>query len=144
MPAIPAPEAALSDGAITLRPTAERDIPEILIAHEDDRHLHERLGERRPPSGAELGRAAERAPEEWAQGTRAALSVTAAGDDTCLGQALLDEIDWAGGRARLRVWLAPGARGRGNGERALALAREWARSELGLAQLDAAIVVPDR
>src|SRR6516164_7166506 len=45
----------LTDGQVVLRDYAERDIPEILIAYQDDPRLHQRLGQNRPPSGAELG-----------------------------------------------------------------------------------------
>ncbi len=139
MPPIPVPRAVLADHAVVLRPTAERDIPEILIAYEDDRRLHERLGERRPPSGADLGRASEQAAEEWAQGTRAALTIALEHSDTCVGQVILDEIDWEAACARVRIWLAPAVRGRGHGAVALKLAGRWAARELGLARLEAIV-----
>ena len=56
----------LAGGTVTLRDYAERDIPEILIAHQDDPRLYVLTGEDRPPSGAELGRAAEREAAERA------------------------------------------------------------------------------
>ena len=66
MPAIPELTEPLSDDRVALRFYAELDIPEILIAHQDDRGMHKRLGAIRPPSGAELGRRSEQAPGELA------------------------------------------------------------------------------
>ena len=57
---VPGPRSPLTDRE-TVRPAAERDIPEVLIAYQDDPELHLRMGEERAPSGAELGRLAERA-----------------------------------------------------------------------------------
>ena len=62
MPAIPALAAPLTDGDLMVRASAERDIPEILIAYQDDPTLHVRLGLERPPSGAQLGAARARPP----------------------------------------------------------------------------------
>ena len=56
MPAFPELDEPLSDGSVRVRLAAERDIPEILIAYQDDPELHLRMGDERPPSGAELGR----------------------------------------------------------------------------------------
>ena len=61
----------LGGRAVALRDYAERDIPEILIAHQDDPRLYVLAGEDRPPSGAELGRAAEREAAERAGRERA-------------------------------------------------------------------------
>ena len=65
----------LTDGVVALRPAAERDIPEILIAYQDDPELHLRLGEERPPSGAELGRLAERAASGPRRRARVTLTI---------------------------------------------------------------------
>ena len=45
----------MGDELIELRPIAEWDIPEVLIAHQDDRELHRWLGMSKPPTGAQLG-----------------------------------------------------------------------------------------
>ena len=85
---VPGPaRAAAATGAVALRLGAERDIPEILIAHQDDPQLHARLGLERPPSGAELGRRAERAADR-ARGRDAACAddPRAGGSDVCRGQ----------------------------------------------------------
>ncbi len=69
-----------------LRLAAERDIPEILIAHQDDPSLFARLRLARPPSGAELGRRAELAETERILGAGLWLTVLVEGSDECAGQ----------------------------------------------------------
>jgi [ribosomal protein S5]-alanine N-acetyltransferase len=125
MPRIPAPPEPLVDGRVIVRLSAERDIPEILIAYQDDPQLHLRLGEQRPPSGAELGRREERAAAERAAGTRLTLTIAEPGSDVCRGQVYVREVDWDNDRAELGIWLAPQVRGRGMSAPALRLAAQW-------------------
>src|SRR5438105_7234170 len=125
MPRIPAPTAPLSDGRVALRLVAERDIPEILIAYQDDPQLHVSLGEERPPSGAELGRGMEHAADDMDQGIAVRLSITETGADDCRGQLIVHAFDWGNHRAEIRVWVAPQFRNRRIARRALALAAPW-------------------
>lgn len=125
-------DAPLSDGLIALRPSAERDIPEVLIAYQDDPRLYVTLGEERPPSGAELGRRAERADADRAAGERLTLTIVRAGSDKCCGEVRLAEVDWESGTARMRVWTAPCMRGQDIARRAAALAEDWLARECGL------------
>jgi len=125
MPSFPGLDVPLSDGVVALRLSAERDIPDVLIAYQDDPCLPAALGEERPPSGAALGSRAERAPVAMATGQEIVFSILQAGTDTCRGEVRVSEVDWPGGRAQLRVWVAPGFRGRGWGPRALDLASRW-------------------
>ena len=122
----------LSDGAVTLRPSAERDIPEVLIAYQDDPELHLRLGEDRPPSGAHLGRRAELADQEWWGGSSLTLAIVAGSDDTCLGEVRAASVDWQHLRVEVCVWVAVAHRGTGLGRRALALSSQWLLAECGL------------
>jgi len=138
MPALPCLEQPLSDGVAVLRLSAERDIPEVLIAYQDDPALHLVLGERRPPTGAQLGRRAERAPARLRAGEGATLTVLEAGDDVCRGEVRVGPIDWGRGSAELAVWIAPGRRGRGLGRRALRLASAWLLGEVGLERVSLA------
>jgi RimJ/RimL family protein N-acetyltransferase len=115
----------LTDGDVVLRDYFERDIPEILIAYQDDPRLHSLTGEDRPPSGAELGSRAEREPVARAAGERATLTILEPGSDMCRGQLIVDQTDWDTARAGLTIWLAPQVRGRGLGRRALRLAGGW-------------------
>jgi RimJ/RimL family protein N-acetyltransferase len=125
MPAIPPLPQPLSDDSVGLRFAAERDIPEILIAYQDDPQLHIRLGQRRPPSGAQLGQQLEAATAKRAQGIRASLTIVEPPRDECRGEITVQEIDWDHARASLGIWVAPGARDRGVARRALRLAAQW-------------------
>jgi RimJ/RimL family protein N-acetyltransferase len=125
MRSIPAPSEPLADGHITLRLAAERDIPETLIAYQDDLQMHIRLGEERPPSGAQLGRMFEQAGAEMNQGLAVRLTITEPGADDCRGQITIDDFDWENHRAQAKIWVAPQRRGRGFARRSLVLAARW-------------------
>jgi RimJ/RimL family protein N-acetyltransferase len=127
---------ALTDGGVVLRDYEERDIPEILIAHQDDPRLHLLIGAVRPPTGAELGSRAEREAAARATGELATLTVIEPGEDTCRGQVRVENVDWEHGRAELTVWLAPQVRNRHLGRAALRLAGEWLLTTCGLARLE--------
>jgi RimJ/RimL family protein N-acetyltransferase len=115
----------IGDGVVVLRPSAERDIPEVLIAYQDDPELHLRLGEQRPPSGAELGRRAERAEAQRVAGVAMSFAILEDGDDTCRGEVRVHGVDWENRRAELGIWVAPQRRGIGLARRALGLAAAW-------------------
>lgn len=130
----------LTSPAVQLRVMAERDIPEILIAHQDDPRLYESLGLIRPPSGAELGRRVEREAGERAAGAGAWLTiidgVRAAGSDLCRGQVEVSDVDSDHLRAGLSIWVAPADRGRGLGAAALALAGRWLLEVCGIMRVE--------
>jgi [ribosomal protein S5]-alanine N-acetyltransferase len=126
----------LTADGVVLRDCSERDIPEILIAYQDDPTLHLLTREDRPPSGAELGSRAEREPAARAAGERVTLTILEPGSDTCRGQIEVHGVDWDHARAELRIWLAPQVRGRGLGRRALRLAGEWLLGTCRLARVE--------
>src|SRR5436305_6001154 len=136
MPSFPDLSEPLTDGVVGVRLAAERDIPEILIAYQDDPELHLRMGTPRPPSGAELGRRAERAEADRMTGTALCLTIVEGGDDTCVGQIDAHRVDWENARAELGVWVAPRSRGRGLGRRALGLAGRWLLVAAGLERVE--------
>lgn len=142
MPSFPALSAPLSDGSVALRLGAERDIPEILIAFQDDPLLHVTRGLDRPPSGAELGRRYERAEMGRETGRHVSLTILEPGSDACRGEILTTDVDWRHARAELGMWLAPQARGRGLAPRALKLAAAWLLAETPLERLQI-ITEPD-
>jgi RimJ/RimL family protein N-acetyltransferase len=125
MPSFPELLQPLSDGVVELRLAREWDIPDILIAHQDDPELYRRLGLDRPPSGAELGRRAETEPADRAAGTELRLTILETDDQTCRGQIDVHRVDWNGRSAELGIWLAPQVRGQGVARRALRLAAGW-------------------
>ena len=125
MPRLPLLTETLHDGPVRLRDASSRDIPEVLIAYEDDPEMHQRLFEERPPSGAALGRRAESDYADRAAGSRATLTVLADGSDRCVGQLSVHDLDWEHARGELSLWIAPGARRRGLGSASLRLACAW-------------------
>ncbi len=135
MPSFPRLSEPLSGDGAQLRLAAERDIPEILIAHQDDPELFRRLRLQRPPSGAELGRRTELADTERALGARLWLTILVPGSDICHGQIDVHEAELHYGRADLDIWIAPQHRARGLGSAALALAGRWLVGEAGLARV---------
>jgi len=135
MPSIPELGEPLSDGHVSVRLAAERDIPEVLIAHQEDPRLAPALGLERPPSGAQLGRAVEEAQERRAAGVGVTLTILEPGSDECRGQIEADRFDWEHRHANLGIWVAPDARGRGLGRRALALVAAWLIDAGGLVRV---------
>jgi [ribosomal protein S5]-alanine N-acetyltransferase len=132
MPSFPELREPLTDGVVRVRAAAERDIPEVLIAYQDDPTLHLRMGQARPPSGAELGRRAERAEVDRVAGRRLTLTVVEPAEDICRGQIYVYQVDWDHARADLGIWVAPQLRGRGLGARALGLVATWLLRTSGL------------
>jgi RimJ/RimL family protein N-acetyltransferase len=132
MPSFPVPAGPLTDGVVALRLSAERDIPEVLIAYQDDPRLAGSLGERRPPSGAALGSRAEDAAVKLEAGRAVVFTILEADGDVCLGEVRVDEVDWRDRRARLTVWVAPASRGRGYAGRSARLARGWLSQSCGI------------
>ena len=126
----------LRSDRVTLRFEAERDIPEVLIAHQDDPTLCLRLGLPRPPSGAELGRRIEHGPGERAAGVGVRFTILEPGANVCRGQLDVHHVDWDDLRAEAGIWVAPGFRGRGLAPAALRLAGDWLFEVCGLARLE--------
>jgi RimJ/RimL family protein N-acetyltransferase len=135
MPVIPELTDPLTDGQVGIRLAAERDIPEVLIAHQEDRQLAAALGLERPPSGAQLGRAMEEATAQRVAGVAVTLTILEPGSDQCRGQVHAERFDWEHAHADLGIWIAPDARGRGLGRRALALAAGWLLDPCGLVRV---------
>lgn len=142
MPSFPELPNLLCDRAVCVRLAAERDIPEVLIAYQDDRELHRRMGEERPPTGAELGRRAEQAEADRLAGTRLTVTIVEGEEDTCRGQLEIDRIDWDNLGAELAIWVAPERRGRGLGSGALRVVASWLLQECGLYRV-AVMTEPD-
>jgi RimJ/RimL family protein N-acetyltransferase len=141
MPSFPDLGPPLRGPTARLRLVAERDIPEILIGHQDDPRLHEALRLERPPSGAELGRRVEHEAGERAAGAGVWLTILdgVGGADSlsvCRGQVGVHDVDWDHLRAGLSIWVAPADRGRGLGAGALALAGAWLLGVCGMMRVE--------
>jgi ribosomal-protein-alanine N-acetyltransferase len=126
----------LRGDGVGLRLAAERDIPEILIAHQDDPHLYEHLGLERPPSGAELGRRSDGEASERQAGLGVRFTLVEPGEDVCRGQLDVHRVEWDDGRAELGIWVVPAARGRGLAREALRLAGNWLFTACDLARVE--------
>lgn len=126
----------LTASGVRLRAAAERDIPEILIAHQDDPELHAALGLERPPSGAELGRQVEREAADRSAGVAAWLTILDTDSDRCRGQVSVHDVDRDHLRAQLTVWIVPEHRGAGLGAAALAAAGGWLLTVCGLQRVE--------
>ena len=136
MHSFPELEQPLRSEQVELRFEAERDIPEILIAHQDDPALFLRLGLQRPPSAAELGRRNEREPRERADGIGVRFTILEPGSDICRGQLDIHRVDWDDLRAEAGIWVAPAFRGRRLAPAALRLTGGWLFDACGLARLE--------
>ncbi|MEO8966955.1 MAG: GNAT family N-acetyltransferase [Solirubrobacteraceae bacterium] len=136
MLAFPDLTAPLRSAGAELRFATERDIPEILIAHQDDPLLYLRLGLERPPSGAELGRRSDTEAALRHAGDQVRFTILTPGSDVCRGQLHVHRVDWDDRRAEAGIWVAPQARGRGLAPAALRLAGAWLFDRCGLARLE--------
>ena len=136
MPAFPEPDPPLRSATAELRLSAERDIPEVLIAHQDDPALFERLGLERPPSGAERGRRCEEERGERARGEGVRFTILEPGSDLCRGQLDVHHVDWDDRRAEIGIWVAPQVRGRGLAPAALRLAAGYLFDQAGIARAE--------
>jgi RimJ/RimL family protein N-acetyltransferase len=140
MPSIPEPPDRIADELIELRPIAEWDIPEVLIAFQDDRELHRRLGLPRVPTGAQLGTEVEDAPARRLAGDGVKLTIVSPGGNDCHGRVEVGAIDWERGSASVHVWVIPQLRGRGYEQRAAELAQRWLQDSVGLRELTVSLL----
>jgi RimJ/RimL family protein N-acetyltransferase len=132
MPSIPELTGRLTGPTVELRSIAEWDIPEILIAHQDDPGMYKQLGLEKPPTGAKLGREVEDAPFEREAGRSVSFTIVEPGSADCRGRVDVHTIDWDASTAQLCVWVVPQRRGLGYSTAAVALASEWLRGETGI------------
>jgi RimJ/RimL family protein N-acetyltransferase len=132
MASIPRLDGRLTDAVVELRVISDWDIPEVLIAHQDDPEMFRRLGLERPPTGAKLGSEVENYDAELAAGRRVSLTIVEPGRNDCCGRIDAHAFDWQAGKAELGVWVAPDYRGRGFARHALTLFSEWLFDAVGL------------
>jgi RimJ/RimL family protein N-acetyltransferase len=133
MPAIRPPR--LSDGEISVRPLASADVPDIVAACQDA-EIPRWTRVPSPYTREDAERLIAIAATEAAAGDGVALAVCDAARDRLIGTIGLMEVDRRHGSAELGYWTAAAARGRGAASHAVALVRDWARDELGLARLE--------
>jgi RimJ/RimL family protein N-acetyltransferase len=136
MASIPFLEGRLGDDVVELRTIADWDIPEVLIAHQDDPEMYRRLGLDKPPTGAKLGSEVERYADDLAHGRRVALTLVEPGRNDCRGRVDAHAFHWDRGSAELGIWVAPDFRGRGYARHALTLFSGWLLGSVGLQTLE--------
>jgi [ribosomal protein S5]-alanine N-acetyltransferase len=123
------PDPPLSDGAITLRPLDEGDLPAIQRAASDAEILKWFDLHTRSPADYLAGKR-----EAWAEGTGASFAICdATRPDTCLGHVFVERDD--DGRGSVGYWLLEEGRGKGRASPAVRLMASWALREMRLGRL---------
>jgi ribosomal-protein-alanine N-acetyltransferase len=125
------PETLSGDG-VALRRVRPDDAPAYVAAFRDDPELGRLLGMEQDPDEASVRERAERLPALAAEGKVVELAI----GEPFAGTVSLHSIDEHHRRAEIGFWLVPGARGRGLGSRAVALAVTWAFGELDLLRVE--------
>jgi RimJ/RimL family protein N-acetyltransferase len=135
MPEIRLPDPPLSDGAVTLRPWRDSDLPAIVAACQDPEIP--RWTRVPSPYTEQEGREflAAQARQRLA-GEAVGLAVVDAGGGEILGAVGVMRIDPSKGTAEVGYWVARPARRRGVATRAVRLVSRWALAFLGLARLE--------
>jgi len=110
-----APEPQVTGEIVRLRPLSADDA-EAIVAGAGDPDVFRQTGVILPGT---LDEAASWIGRVAADARRVDLAITSLDDDTMIGQIVLDDLDLAGRRARLQMWMLPGHRGRGYGREAI-------------------------
>ncbi len=119
----------LRDGDVALRRVRADDAPAYVRAFAQDPDLGRWLGSDADPTEAEIRRRAER------HGPGVELAITDAGD-ALVGSVMVHHVEPRHGRAEIGFWVAPAARGRGLGRRAVELVVDWLFSAGSLRRLE--------
>jgi RimJ/RimL family protein N-acetyltransferase len=125
----PLPIPALGDGAVTLRPWREDDLPALIAAASDP--LIQRFRYSLPSSEADARRWLQALAPDRLAGRRLEMAITR--DAEAVGSISLAGA--GGATAELRYWLLAGARGQGLASAAVRLVAAWAMQELGVERL---------
>jgi ribosomal-protein-alanine N-acetyltransferase len=128
---IEVPETLTGDGVV-LRRLRLGDAAAYVAAFRADPQLGRLLGMEEDPDEARVRERAERSPERAAEGKFVELAI----GDPFAGTVILHSFEKQHRRCEIGFWLAPAARGRGLGSRAVALAVSWAFRELDLLRVE--------
>jgi ribosomal-protein-alanine N-acetyltransferase len=121
------PDLPLSDGVITLRPVADRDLAAIRRVFGDP------SWKRWFGPGHSAEEHVERVQRHWHEGTEAWFAICDAGGDDYLGEVAVRPEAYS--RAIVEYWLVAEGRGGGRATRAVRLASAWALGPGGIARL---------
>jgi [ribosomal protein S5]-alanine N-acetyltransferase len=132
---IPLPETLGGDGVVLRRLRVE-DAEAYVAAFGADPDLGRRLGMEEDPKEAPIRERAARMPELARSGRLVEFAVAERAGGAFLGSMMLHSFDAKHRRCEVGFWLVPGARGRGIGSRAVALAVTWAFTDLDLLRVE--------
>jgi RimJ/RimL family protein N-acetyltransferase len=131
------PRPDLGDAVVLLRPWAQDDVPESLMAFADP--LVQRFSWPRTSPYTEADARGYFVEQDLARrrGEKLELALTEPGDARPVrGGCSLYDVELDAGRARVGYWLAPEGRGRGVATHAVRLLSGWAFAELALFRLE--------
>jgi [ribosomal protein S5]-alanine N-acetyltransferase len=131
----------LADSLVRLRPVEERDLAAYAAAYRDDGDLGRLQGFAVDPDEAWARENAAHSQEAAQKGEWVELAICNAATDDFVGALMLLHLDWTHRRCELGYWLIPQARGKGLVDGALALALDWAFTELELLRVEIATTV---
>jgi len=126
VPLVP-PDLPLSDGVITLRAVADRDLEAVGRVFGDPSWM------RWFGPGQSAVEHVERVERHWRDGTEAWFAICDVGGDEYLGEVAVRPEAYS--RAIVEYWLVAEGRGSGRATRAVRLASAWALGEGGIARL---------
>lgn len=141
MPRIRAPERALSDGAIRLRPWREGDVPALVEAAQDP-EIPRWTVVPSPYTEVDARAFVAGQTERLSRGEAAPFAILGADGDGFLGSVEVTLLDRRSGRGEIGYWVAAPARRQGVALRAVRLVSAWALEDLELERLEL-LVEPD-
>jgi RimJ/RimL family protein N-acetyltransferase len=133
-----ADETILDLGDIVLRPWRESDVPALVVACQDP-EIARWVSIPQPYGPADASAFVEEALAMWRDGSGAAFAIVDARSDALLGA--VSRLGPEGHQATLGCWVAPEARGRGIGTRALRAVADWTLETTPVVRVDAYIMV---
>jgi RimJ/RimL family protein N-acetyltransferase len=134
MPSLTLPDPPLREGEIALRAWRQADVPAITAACQDPEIP--RWTAVPSPYTEEDARAFLAVQEADLESGRQLALAAVDSADVVLGGLGLSNFDWPDRRGEIGYWVAPEARGRGTGTRAVRLLSTWALADLGLERLE--------
>jgi [ribosomal protein S5]-alanine N-acetyltransferase len=126
----------LTGGRVTLRWLRAEDAAPFAQAFTDDPDLGRLIGVEQDPDEAGIREQIAGQQERAAQGRGIQLAIADAQSDALWGEIILHSFDWRNRRAEVGFWVVPGARGRGVGSAAVALAISWAFETYDLLRME--------
>jgi RimJ/RimL family protein N-acetyltransferase len=135
VPRIRAPERALSDGVIRLRPWREGDVPALVEACKDP-EIPRWTVVPSPYSEADGRAFVAGQTERLSRGEAAPFAIVSADGKEFLGSVEVTLLDRRSGRGEIGYWIAAPARRQGVALRAVRVISKWALEELELERLE--------